>query len=362
MQRPRRPAATTPGPCHPNPAKTVVSAFTTPRGDDSQGRPTTTYTCSCSAGFSGAECSSGHPEQPWCRVELPSLPETLQSWIDTGNWIQGATIANFYLAQLAEVDWAVSMPEPRCEFHGSRNITVEAQMDTCTGGEEAYEAMDSFLNRGVAYEYTACAGERDECAVKAEVGMPCAWRYSEAKCIQRASEGYYRSFSESDCRAQGAGLSDFTRQDMYGCVQTAPLPPYDCARQIDCDNYCFGTPAVDPKVIPTEAVHLWQAFAAGSAEAFRVFAAALPPSSFPNGLPTTTMLDFENGFGALCRGLAGRCRAVGCVLACLLGVGPTAALSTLMGEEVCAASYDLDDFQLIVMVLSQLDLSRSVTV
>lgn len=89
-----------PSPCFPNPC--ANGGWCRERVAD--GRD---FLCTCPAGFSGADCTRGEAEQPWCQIELPSVPETLQNWMDTGNWKTSFVILNFYLEQLSILEWCV---------------------------------------------------------------------------------------------------------------------------------------------------------------------------------------------------------------------------------------------------------------
>ena len=76
-----------PGPCEPNPCKNggwcrlpAASGAGLPGGGHRllQKGADSDFTCTCAAGFSGADCSSGSPEEPWCHMVLPSLPDTVR--------------------------------------------------------------------------------------------------------------------------------------------------------------------------------------------------------------------------------------------------------------------------------------------
>ena len=206
--------------------------------------------------------------------------------------------------------------------------------------------MDAVLNPDVGYSDSFCGQiyGPDDCAVVAELGAPCAPAFDEQHCREEGRQGYY-SWSESDCSNGGAGLPDYARPNYVRCVQTAPLPPFQCDRDLDGGyEYCLGDVVLDPNHIPDDAMHALQAGLAGAAEACRLFAAALPPTLFPSGLPTT-MLDITEWIKrALFEDLPQAAGQSGASMSAYLELDLTAALSTLEGEEVCPATAGLDDF------------------
>ncbi len=205
--------------------------------------------------------------------------------------------------------------------------------------------MDAFLNPDVGGYSDSFCGSRygpDHCAQLAVFGAPCALAFDEQDCREEGRQGYH-SWSESDCSNGGAGLPYYARPDYVRCVQTAPLPPFQCDRDLGYE-YCLGDVVLEPDYIPDDAMHALQAGLAGAAEACRLFAAALPPTLFPSGLPTT-MLDITEWIKrALFEDLPQAAGQSGASMSAYLELDLTAALSTLEGEEVCPATAGLDDF------------------
>ena len=341
----------TPSPCFPNPCQNGgwCRLSGVPTSGHRRAQAAGGFTCTCAAGFSGADCTAGAPEQPWCHVALPSVPDTLQSWMDTGAWKQAGTILNFYFQQMADVPWALAAPRRRCFFNGAQNSSASIQMGCYSDGQSSWEAMDTVRNplsrADVSYyggmsRVTAC-GEGNTyngyevCSAKTAVGMPCAWQFDEAVCWSN----YAYSGDDSRCDNGGAGLENYEQARMYGCVQTAPLPPYECARDLGCE-YCVGDVVMDPNPMPPDVTSEFLSFLAGAAESCRVVAEALPPTLFPDGLPPT-MLDFTEWFRrALFEDVHSIAEQSAVSMSAYAALDVESAISTLAGEEQCGGGYN----------------------
>jgi hypothetical protein len=66
--------------------------------------------------------------------------------MDTGAWKQAGTILNFYFQQMADVPWALDIPQRTCFFNGAQNYSASIQMGCYSDGQSSWEAMDTVRN------------------------------------------------------------------------------------------------------------------------------------------------------------------------------------------------------------------------
>ena len=214
-----------PGPCEPNPCKNggwcrlpAASGAGPPGGGHRllQKGADSDFTCTCAAGFSGADCSSGSPEEPWCHMVLPSLPDTLANWLDPTSLTTLFTVTGDLFDQASAIDWTYTYPSPYCDIPDRRPAAHAGQTVYLPRPFEIYsdtwdetncgrindwislpdDVFDEFGNpRGVnqSNPENRAILQADRQSACAAVG--CSWGYDYQDCSD------YHGYSREECGA-----------------------------------------------------------------------------------------------------------------------------------------------------------------
>jgi hypothetical protein len=129
------------GPCDPNPCRNGAKCLPLGGGGGGGHRrslqngshvgPPMDFSCICRPGFMGSTCAAlAGPSPPLsCVLQLPSVPETLNSWVAIDTLHSAVSAASDFVRQMAQFDWHITKPKRQCI--GKLTSCSALQQDKC---------------------------------------------------------------------------------------------------------------------------------------------------------------------------------------------------------------------------------------